>query len=212
MDHFTPLPANLQPTGASSDIPVTFEQQEEQNRQKKKVLSFVKHVSAISAGTVLGIPLVLFMFFQLQGQFTRANDPVPRDVVVSETTETSAIVQWTSDQESQGVILYGTEQTTLNKLAPETSPGVDHTVIIENLEPGTTYYFSIQVEGLPYTNGGIPWFFTTKTPGGQAPSPIAPSSCPVLDTCSEIQELLGKGCSTADYIQCLQRNRTGSPE
>lgn len=206
--NYTPLPQEA-PDRTGPDNPVTFEDQQQLEDKKNRIVSLVKHVSAISAGTVLGIPLVLFMFFQLQGQFTRANDPVPRDVVVSEVTETTATVQWTSDQESQGVILYGTEQNTLSKLAPETSAGVDHSVVISDLEPGTTYYFTIQVEGLPYTNGGIPWFFTTKAPGGVAPSPEVQSTCPVLDTCSDIQELLGKGCSTADYIQCLQRNRTG---
>ncbi|MFW5703664.1 MAG: fibronectin type III domain-containing protein [Patescibacteria group bacterium] len=178
--------------------------QEEQNRKRKTRL--IRHIIAIVVGIIVGVPFVLYAFFQLQSTFTRASDTIPRDVVIAETTDSSATIHWTTDQASQAVIRYGTQQETLDKLAPESELVNDHTMVIEDLQPGTTYYFNIQIEGETYTNGGIPWYFTTEGAVQEEPvdQPQRDSRCPVTTDCNEIQELLGKGCSTADYLRCLR--------
>jgi hypothetical protein len=211
---------------------ISIQQHEEPPKPdiKKRLL---KHIAAISIGIIAGIPLVLYMFFQLQGVFTRANDAAPRDVVIAGTTEYSAIVHWYTDQQTQAVILYGLSPTELTLVAPETTIENDHTVVIESLQPGTTYYFTIQIGGEVFTNGGTPWQFTTKggagdsgltgTPSGTGPAgtgtgtdgstgtAIDPATgrpvCPMTSDCTVVQELLGKGCTSSDYIKCLQRKK-----
>jgi len=108
--------------------------------------------------------LIIFMGFKLmQKVFTRASDTIPRDVVVSETTGNSAKVGWSTDQESQGVIEYGTSPTALNFYAPEASRTKIHTVDLTLLSPNTTYYFQIRIGDTKADNGGVPWTFSTKT-------------------------------------------------
>lgn len=202
--------------------PVISIQQHEEPPKPDIRKRLLKHVAAISIGIIAGIPLVLYMFFQLQGVFTRASDSAPRDVVIAGTTESTAIVHWYTDQQTQAVILYGLSPTELTLVAPETTIENDHTVVIESLQPGTTYYFTIQIGGEVFTNGGTPWQFTTKgglgesgtvgtDSGGTTGTTIDPATgkpiCPVTNDCTVVQELLGKGCNSSDYIKCLQRKK-----
>lgn len=199
--------------------PVISIQQHEEPPKPDIKKQLLKHVAAISIGIIAGIPLVLYMFFQLQGVFTRANDAAPRDVVIAGTTASTAIVHWYTDQETQAVIMYGLSPTELTLLAPETVPENDHTVVIEGLQQATTYYFTIQIGGEVFTNGGTPWQFTTKGGTGDSTGTSAPTSdvtidpatgkpvCPITNDCTVVQELLGKGCTSSDYIKCLQRKK-----
>lgn len=210
--------------------PVISIQQHEEPPKPDIRKRLLKHVAAISIGVIAGIPLVLYMFFQLQGVFTRANDSAPRDVVIAGTTESTAIIHWYTDQQTQAVIMYGLSPSELTLVAPETTIENDHTVVIESLQPGTTYFFTIQIGGEVFTNGGTPWQFTTKGVGetGTAETPSGPSSetgnsggssgatrdpatgkpvCPVTNDCTVVQELLGKGCTSSDYIRCLQKKK-----
>lgn len=173
-----------------------------------------KHIAAISVGTLLGIPLMLVGFIQLQGAvFTRASDSAPRDVVINEVTDTTAIIHWTTDQLTQGTILYGTSPTELRLTAPEYEKTGDHTVTINLLAPDTTYYFQIKIGEDIYSNGAEPWTFKTKPVGYQniTPTETVPatsnSSCPLTDDCSIIQKELGKSCTSVEYVQCLKRKQ-----
>ena len=121
--------------------------------------------------------LIIFMGFKLmQKVFTRASDTIPRDVVVSETTGNSAKVGWSTDQESQGVIEYGTSPTALNFYAPEASRTKIHTVDLTLLSPNTTYYFQIRIGDTKADNGGVPWTFSTKTNTNSQQQTAVPTS------------------------------------
>ncbi len=227
MDQITqpPAPSQTTPPQASSPTPPQSPPQPVQGQPPSGVLVnedpaapdeaaiharrmvWIRRGLAIFVGVLIGVPFVLYAFFLVQGAFTQASDTVPRDVVIQDITENSATVLWTTDQESQGTILYGTEQTAMTSLAPDMTTSRDHTVTITNLEPGTTYYFSIQIGGDRYLNGGIPWFFTTE--GGAAAEGLGSDSpprqeCPQTTDCTQIQELLGRGCSTAEYLICIR--------
>lgn len=188
--------------------------------QKKKRFP-IKRIIAISIGTIIGVPLMLVSFVHFQSAvFTKASDIAPRDVVISEITNTSATVQYYTDQASQAVIIYGTDPKQLKLLAPDQEKTQEHNVTISLLVPKTVYYFEIKIGDEIYRDGTDPYTFTTKaleteespTP---TPAPLKPTStgsggCPVTNDCDSIRTLMGKICSSSDYIQCLKRK--GGPK
>lgn len=184
-----------------------------QDPTQKKSRFPLKRIIAVSIGTIIGVPLMLVSFVHFQSAiFTKASDIAPRDVVISQITDTSATVQYYTDEESQAVILYGTDPKDLRFLAPDQNKVKDHNVTISLLIPKTTYYFSIKIGDTIYANGIEPYTFTTKTiEGGTAPTATQPpisgavSKCPVTNDCESIRGLMGKICSSSDYIQCLKR-------
>jgi hypothetical protein len=122
----------------------------------------LKKTSAILVGIILSIPLAIFGFFAYQNVATRASDAEPRDVIISKITDSSAMISWTTDQPTQGVVEYGTAPTALVFFAPEAQKVRKHEVELTLLSPKTTHYFQIRVGEETFDNGGVPWTFTTK--------------------------------------------------
>lgn len=180
-------------------------------------------MAAIAIGFVLAVLLIVMGFQVVQNVFIRAEDIVPRDVVVADVSQNTATLTWATGRETQSVVEYGTSPAALNFFAPESGEVTSHTVQLTLLSPNTTYYFQIRIGDKKFDNGGVPWTFTTK--GKDASQPIAvpteppqiqPSptplpaatatpapSCPETD-CDAIKAKLGKGCSTIDYMRCLK--------
>lgn len=144
---------------------------------KKKLTKIL----SISIGSVLAIVLIFIGFKLLQGVFTKASDAAPRAVTITANAQNTAKIAWDTDQETQGVIEYGSSPTALNFFAPEAQKGKKHTADLTLLSPGTTYYFQVRIGDQKYDNGGVPWTFTTKnkasaveTTGGLTPTPTIP--------------------------------------
>ncbi|MFH1197364.1 MAG: fibronectin type III domain-containing protein [bacterium] len=102
-------------------------------------------------------------FNLISSVFTRAEDEIPRDVTVLEISQNSAKIQYSTAQDTQGVIEYGTSPTALNFYAPETQRTKDHSINLTLLSPNSSYYFQIKIGEKKYDNGGVPWTFSTKT-------------------------------------------------
>lgn len=180
-----------------------------------------RKIVTIVIGVIISIAIVFLAFSMLQNVFTRASDVRPQDVVVSEISQNSVKVTWTTGVETQSVIEYGTSPTALNFFAPESAKTKNHSVDLTLLSQTTTYYFQIKVGDQSFDNGGIPWTFTTKaekktqptapspTVPPATPSPTASAGCAETD-CASIKSKLGKGCNTQDYFKCL-RKLTGTP-
>lgn len=186
-------------------------------------------VTAIFAGLIISVGVVYLGFTLVQGYFTRASDERPQDVTITNITETSARVTWTTGSESEGgVIQYGVSPTGLTSFAPaEGGRTTTHAVDVTLLAPATTYYFEIFYgEGRRFDNAGVPWTFVTKerksnveATGSAQPAPnivpvapttvAAPTTAPAAsctDTdCDAIKAKLGRGCSTQEYIRCIKR-------
>lgn len=207
----------------------------------KTVTNTHKHskLITIGIGILLSIPLLIIGFYFLQTSMTRANNAFPHDVIVSEITATTAKITWSTDQDTQGVIEYGTSQNALVFYAPENGNTRQHEVELTLLTPRTTHYFKIRINDDVYDNGGAPWTFTTKssetdstskegtgsgrviqsldipnsvgsTSGGTpTPRPTA-GSCNETD-CVKIQQKFGNGCSVSDYIKCIKTTPTAGP-
>ena len=185
-------------------------------------------IASIAIGVVIAIVLIIMGFRLFSTVFTRASDMEPRDVVVSDMTQNSVKVTWSTGIETQGVIEYGTSPTALNFFAPESTRSKSHQQELTLLSPNTTYYFQIRVGDKKYDNGGVPWTFTTRltegsqiispTPNTPAPTSAVTGPTPVQSVdvpatseiqgcnetdCAKIKTLLGKGCSTQDYFKCI---------
>jgi hypothetical protein len=123
----------------------------------------------IGIGILAGLVVVVGGFLLVQNVFTKASDSAPRDLIINGITTNSAKLSWTTDQETQGVIEYGSSPTSLNLFAPEPQKEKNHTVEITLLSPATSYYFQIRIGETKYDNGGVPWTFSTKIAGSDVP-------------------------------------------
>lgn len=169
-----------------------FQTNTDQNKIKTSVVSSSNLFSKIPVksrkifGTIIGVVLsVLLLFFGfqiIQGVFTRASDIAPRDVVITEITENSAVIEWATAIETQGVIEYGTTPTNLSFFAPETEKTKNHKVELTLLTPGTTYYFQIRIGDKVFDNAGVPWSFTTKSKGNTEVIQPSPTPSPITET------------------------------
>jgi len=119
-------------------------------------------IISIFIGIVLSIFILVLGFNLISSIFTRAEDEVPRDVTVTEVSQNSAKIQYTTGSDTQGVIEYGTSPTALNFYAPETQRTKDHSVNLTLLSPNSSYYFQIKIGEKRHDNGGVPWTFSTK--------------------------------------------------
>jgi len=126
------------------------------NKKLTKILS-------ISIGSLLALTLIFIGFKLFSGVFTKASDTAPRTVIITANAQNTAKITWDTDQETQGVIEYGSSPTALNFFAPEAQKGKKHTADLTLLSPGTTYYFQVRIGDQKYDNGGVPWTFTTKS-------------------------------------------------
>lgn len=133
-------------------------------------------LAKIAIGVVAGMVVVAGGFMLVQNVFTKAADSAPRDLIISEITTNTAKLIWTTDQETQGVVEYGSSPTSLNLFAPESQKQKTHAVEITLLSPATSYYFQIRIGESKYDNGGVPWTFATKIQGAVASSPTASAS------------------------------------
>ncbi|MFW5703663.1 MAG: fibronectin type III domain-containing protein [Patescibacteria group bacterium] len=198
--------------------------------QKSKLRS----VSAIIIGTLVAVPLLIFGFMTFQSVLTRASGAIPENVRSLNVTDKTAVISWTTGQDVQGVVEYGTKPEQLVLFAPEAVPVSNHRVTISLLEPGTTYYYVIRIGTERFDNDGVPWSFKTKADGassvdgseetgteppppggatggagrgGSGGSSNTPSTCPEENDCEVIRSYFGKGCSTADYLKCLRKQQ-----
>lgn len=214
-------------------------------------IASVSHSKPKRRSRLLGIGVGVMLSFLLlaavstayfSGIFVSASNDSPTELIIRNVSDTSAELYWTTQDETQGLIQYGTNPSELTLIAPEVTSGKEHIQVLTLLQPSTTYYFRIKIGEKEFDNGGVPWTFGTKETGvgggttqqttpvgaetpeevGTMPSPTAAQavppaestpvtgggaagSCPATTNCEEIKNMLGQGCQTSDYIQCLQK-------
>jgi len=104
---------------------------------------------------------------------TDTTPPTITGVTVSTTTTQSATIVWNTDELANSTVNYGVSTSTIN-LSTGVTTMVDnasslgqHSVILSNLTPDTTYYFEVESsdisnESSTNNNGGDYYSFTTK--------------------------------------------------
>jgi hypothetical protein len=145
-------------------------------------LTNTKKYLPILIGGLVSIPLAIGAFFLTQGAMARANTAKPVNVKVTNISDSKAIITWTTDQESQGVVEYGSTPDKINIYAPEISEKTVHKVELTLLTPNTPYYYRIRIGEEVYDNEGIAWTFRTKGEGGIEPTSSAQDDPDALPT------------------------------
>lgn len=85
----------------------------------------------------------------------------PKNIRVSNITDTSFDVTYTTDESVVGTISYGTDPKNLSSIATDTQSSITHTITVTDLTPATTYYFTITSGTTEYRDNDNP--FTVKT-------------------------------------------------
>lgn len=204
----------------------------------KKTIS-LKFVGVIT-GIVIGVACMVGAFLFIQNSGARASESAPQDVKTIKITGNSATVQFTTGEAVQGLLEYGTNPRELRTIVPDITANTVHNMNLTGLNPGTTYYYHYSVGETVYDNDGVPWMFSTKKDGSapaatlpttattpandpnallsQQPTqpPAKPQvtlvigTCPPTNNCAEIQKMMGKGCTSSDYVVCLKKNGSSS--
>ncbi len=94
----------------------------------------------------------------------------PKNIKITNVTDTSFTVSWVTDTQTIGFVKTGTSQTTLPTTVADDRDQINggasayrtHHVTVRLLQPATTYYFSIGTGAKElYTNNGTPYEVTT---------------------------------------------------
>jgi hypothetical protein len=83
----------------------------------------------------------------------------PKDVRITNITDSSFTVSWTTQKESDGFVAWGESPSSLAKTESDEISGKSfiHSATIRGLEAQKSYYFKINSQGIDYDNNNIPW-------------------------------------------------------
>ena len=86
----------------------------------------------------------------------------PKDVRISNITDTSFTISWITDKETSGFVKWGKGATSLDKteLDELKDQSFTHLLTLRGLTPQTTYFFKINSGGEDFDNNGIAWQVT----------------------------------------------------
>jgi len=144
----------------------------------------------IIAILIISIPTAVFILKQ-QTVFKLGAQTInkPENVQITNITEKSATVSWSTQKATQGVINYGISSTNLTLIQTESSPVINHRVNLINLLPATKYFFVIKIADQTFDNGGQPFTFTTKETGASSsPTPSLEPNLTISPTLSPLTE------------------------
>ncbi len=90
-------------------------------------------------------------------------EPAPKNIRLLALKPTSAIITWTTAKETFGFLASGPSQSLGRTTPPEENKVVVHVAVLENLFPGTTYFYKIGVTKTLFGQGpeNQPYSFTT---------------------------------------------------
>lgn len=87
----------------------------------------------------------------------------PKDVRISNITDSSLTISWITDKETSGFVKWGESAASLDKteLDELKDQGFTHLLTLRGLTPQTTYFFKINSGGEDFDNNAIPWQVTS---------------------------------------------------
>lgn len=133
---------------------------------KKRTIPTLIGLLLLMISLAFGVSLVSYrQIFRLGASAELA----PKDVRISNLSDSSFTISWTTDKATSGFIKYGESQNSLGKVEKEQAAGesLTHLVRVTGLNPETTFFFKINSGGNDFDNNGIPWQVTTSPQGSQ---------------------------------------------
>jgi hypothetical protein len=129
--------------------------------KKKNNIPTILGVIILLAGVFAGVFLLnMRQVFKIGADASLS----PKDIRVSNISDTSATISWTTDKETTGFVNWGESQGSVANIEKESEDNqkfFTHTITISGLKASGTYYYKINSDGTSVDNGGIPWQFTT---------------------------------------------------
>lgn len=115
-------------------------------------------VASVGAGVFL---INRQQFFRLGA----SPDTMPKDIRVTNISDTSLTISWITDSQTTGFVKWGDTGSMRNTQLTQTGGSLTdvHVVQLDGLVAGKTYYFSITSAGNSHDNNGVPWTTTTRT-------------------------------------------------
>lgn len=128
--------------------------------RKKGTIPTIIGILLLFAGIIAGVFLLKSnQIFQIGA----SPGVEPKDVRISNISDTSATVSWVTGDPTAAFISYGTSSN-LSIVANETQDDQKyntHSITITGLSPSTNYYFKIVSNGITFDNNSLPWKFST---------------------------------------------------
>lgn len=124
---------------------------------KKNKIPTIIGVLFLIAGTIAGVALVNYrQVFRLGAQ----GESAPKDIRVSNITDSTLTVSWMTDAETAGFLTWGESQSSTGNIQKESEENIKstaHSITLTGLEEESAVYFKINSDGISFDNQGIPW-------------------------------------------------------
>jgi hypothetical protein len=174
----------------------------------------VKTIIVLLILVIVGV-LMVFGVKAVQTYITGADEGIKPESVnaVSSDDGKSATITWMTGKASVSMISWGSTPVSVLMKAGTTDLVKEHSVVIENLKPGSTYYYNIIVNGEAY-NDGVPYSFKTlgssasqtlptPTVASESAQTVTPTS--TSTSCDKTTDYNKDGVvNSLDYYDCLK--------
>lgn len=135
---------------------------------------------------VLAIGLIAGIFLVNSRQIFRIGAEAsitPKNVRVTNITNSSLTVTWTTDLATKGFVKWGSSEGSLGKVTQEEgeNEGLVHSATLTAIEDGSTIFFAINSNGQDFKNDGIPWSSSTYPQAATSATPLTGSGT-ITDT------------------------------
>ncbi len=165
------IPSAMLPPNYTAQIMI-----DEINNQGGNCVEVVRWNNGMWDSHIDGLPFNDFQINAGKGYFVRClaqsswipgsqTGPATINPVISNITDTSFVVSWTTSSNQAGYISYGTSPSALNMNAYDKrgagTSSTTHYIVASGLTPSTTYYFDIVSGATTYDNNGSHFSVTT---------------------------------------------------
>lgn len=150
---------------------------------KKNKIPVILGLAILTIGLIAGV----FLVQNIQIFNPKASpESSPKDVRISNISDASFTISWTTDKKTQGFVKWGKTDSSLNQVAEDNINDLSftHTATIRNLSTSTNYFFKIGVGETQYDNNGVAWQVKTG-PKVSAPTKSVSISGTVINSTGE---------------------------
>lgn len=157
---------------------------------KKKNIPTILGLVILIIGTFAG---VFFLGAKQIFKIGADSSVSPKDIRVSNISDTGATVSWTTDKPTTDFIVWGEGKSSVSQVLKEDQSDqkfFTHSINLSGLKANTSYFYKINSEGNEFDNKGIPWELTTGAPLDAAAFPLVMSGSVINATGGQVKRAL----------------------